>query len=206
MDLTVWSQLALICILGAVSPGPSLAVILKHSIKGGRFQGFLAGIGHGLGMTFYALIAVIGLVTFFEKIPYFFPIAQIIGALFLIFLGTKMIISFIVKKNTKNKKEEKFSQKQGFLEGFLIVFLNPKIAAWTFALFSQFVKPYATISEQIILIFTVGGIDAFWYCIVATITSTKIMVSRLKNYGNVVDLTIGVILILLALKMILEVS
>ncbi len=91
------------------------------------------------------------------------------------------------------------------MEGFLIVFLNPKIAAWTLALFSQFVKPYATISEQIILISTVGGIDAFWYCLVATITSTKMMVSRLKNYGNVVDLTIGVILILLALKMILEV-
>ena len=206
MDLTVWSQLTLICILGAVSPGPSLAVILKHSIKGGRFQGFLAGIGHGLGMTFYAFIAVIGLVTFFEEIPYFFPITQIIGALFLIFLGTKMIISFLDIKNTKNNKEEKISQKQGFLEGFLIVFLNPKIAAWTFALFSQFVKPYATIFEQIILISTVGVIDAFWYCLVATISSSKMMVSRLQNYGNVVDLTIGVILILLALRMIIEVS
>ena len=129
MDLTEWSKLALICILGAMSPGPSLVVILKNSIEGGLTQGFFAGIGHGLGMSFYALIAVFGLVTFFENIPQFSPIIQIIGSLFLIFLGTKMIITCLAKKIEKDKKEEKIkiNQKKGFVEGFLIVFLNPKI-------------------------------------------------------------------------------
>ena len=63
MILTEWSKLALICILGAMSPGPSLAVILRNSISGGRKQGIFAGIGHGLGITLYALIAVFGLIT-----------------------------------------------------------------------------------------------------------------------------------------------
>ena len=102
MDLTEWSKLALICILGAMSPGPSLVVILKNSIEGGLTQGFFAGIGHGLGMSFYALIAVFGLVTFFENIPQFSPIIQIIGSLFLIFLGTKMIITCLAKKIEKD--------------------------------------------------------------------------------------------------------
>ena len=208
MDLTEWSKLALICILGAMSPGPSLVVILKNSIEGGLTQGFFAGIGHGLGMSFYALIAVFGLVTFFENIPQFSPIIQIIGSLFLIFLGTKMIITCLAKKIEKDNKEEKIkiNQKKGFVEGFLIVFLNPKIAAWTFALFSQFVKPHATISEQIILISTVGGIDALWYCLVATITSNRLVASKFKIYGKIIDLAMGIILVLLALKMIWEVT
>ena len=63
MDFTEWSKLALICILGAMSPGPSLAVILRISISGNRKQGIFAGIGHGLGITFYAVIAILGLVT-----------------------------------------------------------------------------------------------------------------------------------------------
>ena len=71
MDFTEWSKLALICILGAMSPGPSLAVILRNSISGSRKQGVFAGIGHGLGITFYALIAVLGLVTFIKNIPNF---------------------------------------------------------------------------------------------------------------------------------------
>ena len=62
MSITQWSQLVLICIMGAMSPGPSLAVILRNTISGGRTQGVMSGIGHGLGITFYAVIAVAGLV------------------------------------------------------------------------------------------------------------------------------------------------
>ena len=69
MDFTQWSQLALICVLGAMSPGPSLAVILRNSVSGGRTQGIMSGIGHGLGITFYAVIAIAGLVAMFKNIP-----------------------------------------------------------------------------------------------------------------------------------------
>ena len=119
-----------------------------------------------------------------------------------------MIITCLAKKIEKDNKEEKIkiNQKKGFVEGFLIVFLNPKIAAWTFALFSQFVKPNANISEQIILISTVGGIDALWYCLVATITSNRLVASKFKIYGKIIDLAMGIILVLLALKMIWEVT
>ena len=65
MNITQWSQLILICIMGAISPGPSLAVILRNTLSGGRIQGIMSGIGHGLGITFYAVVAVSGLVTLF---------------------------------------------------------------------------------------------------------------------------------------------
>ena len=206
MILTEWSKLALICILGAMSPGPSLAVILRISISGGRKQGLLAGIGHGLGITLYALIAVFGLITFINNIPNFFITSQLIGSLFLIWIGSKMIISFIVSKNTKKEEYKKnISEKEGFVEGFLIAFLNPKIAAWTFALFSQFVKPSASLNEQIILVSTVGGIDAFWYCIIAILSTTKGLVKTLNHYSKMIDLLMGIILILLAFGILFEV-
>lgn len=34
MTLTVWLSLFTICILGAMSPGPSLAMVAKHSLAG----------------------------------------------------------------------------------------------------------------------------------------------------------------------------
>ena len=52
MNITQWSQLIFICVLGAMSPGPSLAVILRNTISGSRTQGIMSGIGHGLGITF----------------------------------------------------------------------------------------------------------------------------------------------------------
>ena len=173
MNITQWSQLVLICIMGAMSPGPSLAVILRNTLSGGRTQGIMSGIGHGFGITFYAVVAVAGLVAIINTIPHFFSVAQIAGSFFLIWLGGKMIISFFKKDYAAiENMPSKNSSHQGFLEGFLIAFLNPKIAVWLLALFSQFVRPDALLAEQVVLVSTVGVIDASWYCLVAFLASS----------------------------------
>ena len=203
MDLTQWSQLALICLIGAISPGPSLAVILRNSVSGGRQQGIMTGIGHGIGITFYALIAVTGLVTIFKTIPHFFLIAQITGSIYLIWLGSKTILSSLSKKENGNENSQ-VTGKQGFIEGFLIAFLNPKIAAWLLALFSQFVQAEASFREQIVLVSTVGGIDTAWYCLVAVLVSSGGLVEGLKRNAKHIDLGMGFLLILLAAGMLMR--
>ena len=115
MDFTQWSQLALICVMGAMSPGPSLAVILRNTISGGRTQGLMSGVGHGLGITFYSVVAITGLVALLKTVPNFFLIAQIIGSLFLILLGGKMIISSIGgKQNNGELKQSTITEYRGF--------------------------------------------------------------------------------------------
>ena len=203
MNITQWSQLVLICIFGAMSPGPSLAVILRNTISGGRIQGVMSGIGHGLGITFYAVVAVAGLVAIINTIPHFFSIAQIGGSFFLIWLGGKMIISFFKKDYALNKKKQsKISAHQGFLEGFMIAILNPKIAAWLLALFSQFVQPEALLAEQFVLVSTVGVIDASWYCLVAFLASSGKLVTGLQHNSSRIELGMGILLIILAAGMI----
>ena len=202
MNLTQWSQLALICIMGAMSPGPSLAVVLRNTVSGGRTQGIFTGIGHGLGITFYSVLAIAGLVTLFKTIPHFFLIAQIVGSIFLIWLGANMIISAISSGESKNEETiPRVSGRRGFFEGFLIAFLNPKIAAWLLALFSQFVQPEAAFPEQLLLVSTVGAIDATWYCLVVILASSGGLVKGLRRSAKRIDLVMGVLLILLAAGM-----
>ena len=55
MDLTTILALSFVCAMGAMSPGPSLAVVLRNTISGGRLQGIMTGVGHGLGFGIYAL-------------------------------------------------------------------------------------------------------------------------------------------------------
>ena len=201
MNITLWSQLVLICIMGAMSPGPSLAVILRITLSGGRTQGIMSGIGHGLGITFYAVVAVSGL-ALFNTIPHFFSVAQIAGSFFLIWLGGKMIISFFKKDYAANENmPSKYPAHQGFLEGFLIAFLNPKIAVWLLALFSQFVQPDALLAEQFVLVSTVGVIDASWYCLVAFLASSGRLVKGLQYNASRIDLGMGILLIILAAGM-----
>jgi threonine/homoserine/homoserine lactone efflux protein len=205
VDLTQWSQLALICVIGAMSPGPSLAVILRNSVSGGRQQGIMTGIGHGLGITFYALFAVAGLATMFKTIPHFFLVAQITGSIYLIWLGSKSILSSLSKAQIKNENvHSQVTGKQGFIDGFLIAFLNPKIAAWLLALFSQFVQAEASFHEQIVLVSTVGSIDTAWYCLVAVIVSSGGHLEGLRRNAKRIDLCMGILLILLAAGMLIR--
>ena len=63
MSPEAWLALAMVFTLGAMSPGPSLAVVLRNTISGGRKQGIATGIGHGIGFGIYAFTAALGLAT-----------------------------------------------------------------------------------------------------------------------------------------------
>ncbi len=204
MTFSQWGQVALVCLLGAMSPGPSLAVVLRNTVAGGRLQGLATGVGHGLGMLFYALVAVAGLVTLFQTIPHFFEIAQWLGAAFLTWLGVQMIRGGWHELQAPPVAPPDAlppSGRRGFVEGFLIAFLNPKIAAWLLALFSQFVHPEAAWSEQAVLVSTVGGIDMSWYSLVVVLASSGNWIERLRRHKPRLDLGMGALLLLLAFSM-----
>ena len=51
MDIETLLGMSFVCTMGAISPGPSLVVVLSNTIVGGRMQGMMTGIGHGLGLS-----------------------------------------------------------------------------------------------------------------------------------------------------------
>ena len=61
MDPEAWVALGAAFILGAASPGPSLAVVLRNTMVGGRTRGVATGAGHGFGFGLYAFLAAAGI-------------------------------------------------------------------------------------------------------------------------------------------------
>ena len=100
MTFIFWLQFATVCVAGAMSPGPSLALIIRNSITINRFAGFMTAVGHGLGMGVYAVFAVTGLSIILTANELIFQLIQIIGILFLLYLG----FQFIFKKNEEIDK------------------------------------------------------------------------------------------------------
>ena len=45
----------------AMSPGPSMVVVLNNAIFKNKINGILTALGHGLGISIYAICAVIGI-------------------------------------------------------------------------------------------------------------------------------------------------
>ena len=163
MTFFIWSQFAIVCVIGAMSPGPSLAVVIRNNINYNRVAGILTSIGHGLGIGVYATLAVLGLGLILQANQTIFLLIQIFGLIFLFFLG----LIFIIKKDSQEKIEENHNQLNSFLQGFLIAIINPKIIIWFTAIYSQFISLEATIVFNTILVLTASIIDAIWYIIVS---------------------------------------
>ena len=170
MDIESLLWMSFICAMGAISPGPSLVVVLRNTISGGRTRGVMTAIGHGIGFSIYAFVAVMGLSSVLLANEQIFLLLQSAGALFLIWLA----FSMITHKNSVSSEENEQSVYKGFLEGFMIAFLNPKILVFLVAIFSQFINSDITDYGRFIMAITAGIIDTIWYVLVAlTLADTK---------------------------------
>ena len=191
MDINSILILAIVCASGAISPGPSLAVVIRNTITGGRAQGIMTGLGHGIGLTIYAFIAVMGLSSMLIGNQTLFVSIQIAGSFWLIWIGCNMILSSPNESSKKNVD----SRKRGFVEGFMISFLNPKILVFFVAVFSQFIHNELTNIDRTIIVMVAGVIDTFWYVFVAMLLAGSNFIDKIKKYSVWIDKFTGVLLI-----------
>lgn len=192
MDLTAISAAAVMFILGATSPGPSLAVVLRNTMIGGRSRGLACAVGHGLGFGFYAVTVVFGLVVIMENNPDIFTLMQIIGGLFLLYLGIEMI------RNKSKVIEQSEGKREGFFEGFLIAFLNPKIAVFMLAVLSSILDPGMSSETKWVIAGMGMTIDTIWYVLVALVLSNSTMLTKIEDNQRNLNVTTGVLMIGLA--------
>jgi threonine efflux protein len=194
MEITAWLSLATICILGAMTPGPSLAIVLKHTVAGGRTNGVIASITHGIGVSLYALLTVLGMAVLIKETPWLFNLIKYAGAGFLLWLAFK---AFTAKSSLAKIAylSQALTIKASAWQGFLIAFLNPKLAIFFLALFSQFINAEASWLQKSIMVATVGGIDTLWYCLIATLLSHSKLLDKLRNNIHWVEKATGVALL-----------
>lgn len=202
MELHLWLSLVTICILGAMSPGPSLALVVKNTLSGGAQQGYATSISHGLGVALYAAITATGIGIIIVKSPVLFTIIQYFGAAFLLYLGIKAILSKPQGLGVNLEGNVSKSQVNGWRDGFLIAFLNPKLAIFFLALFSQFVDANASSTQKVIMTATVGVIDTLWYCLITLFLSRGQIMNKLKANNHIVDKITGCFLIALAARVV----
>jgi threonine/homoserine/homoserine lactone efflux protein len=198
MTFFLWSQFAIVCLLGAMSPGPSLALIIRNSINFNRTSGIVASIAHGLGICLYATVTVIVLEFILRNSELIFFVIQICGSLFLIILG----LIFVFKKNNENQIETFEINSSSFAQGFIIAIINPKILIWFTAIYSQFIDINASLLNKTILVLTPSIIDAIWYSLVAILVTGYGLKEILNKNKFIIQKTIGGVLILIAFSLI----
>ncbi len=87
----------------------------------------------------------------------------------------------------------------------MISLLNPKLALFFIALFSQFVSVGNDWSAKATIVLTPLIVDGLWYTLIALVLSHSNILDKLKSRAKIIDQLSGVVLILLALRVVITV-
>lgn len=198
MSLSLWLSLVAVCALGAMSPGPSLALVLRHTLGGGRASGVSAGVAHAFGVGVYALLTVWGLGALMARQPLLFQLISWAGAAYLAWLGIQALRSrpgeFI------EPQQQATARLRAARDGLLVAFGNPKLVVFFVALLSQFVTPDLGLAGKLIIVLTAMLIDASWYVLVALTLSNSRILPLVRRQAHWLQRLTGVVLLGLALR------
>lgn len=191
MNNLFWVQFAAICLIGAMSPGPSMALIIRNSIKYGRLSGILFSLGHAIGIGVYATVSVLGLQFILINNLFLFNAIQFCGSVFLLILGILFLRDTAHNLSLENEQKNVNS----FMQGFAISILNPKILIWFAAIFSQFIEISSTNFVKLAMVLIASSIDGLWYIILTIVVTGFGLKQFLEHNTNIIQKISGVILI-----------
>ena len=175
--------------LGAISPGPSLLMVIRNTIVGGRRRGVMCAVGHGIGFGLYAGVAIFGLIVLLEQAPQAFLVLQLIGIALLFWYG------WLMWHHAKDEIEESIeSEARGFLEGFSIAFFNPKIALFLVAVLAQVLDAGMSLATKLVIGFIGMAIDMVWYVLVAVFLTGTPILEWLRDNGAIVNRVTALVL------------
>jgi threonine/homoserine/homoserine lactone efflux protein len=200
MPLSLWLSLAAVCAMGAMSPGPSLALVLRHTLGGGRAPGVAAALSHALGVGFYALLTVWGLGALIVRVPPLFQAITWAGAAYLAWLGIRALRAG--RTGVLEAGRLSTSRRQAAREGMLVALGNPKLILFFIALLSQFVTPDMSLAAKALIVLTAMVIDGAWYVLVALGLSHSRVLPWLQLRSHWINHITGVLLLALALRVV----
>ena len=201
MSLIIFLKIFSVCLLGAMSPGPSMVVVINNAIFKNRYHGILTSLGHGIGIGIYALFAVLGIGLVIKTNLFVFSVIKIVSIIFLIYLGFKSIT---------NQDELDFDKRElkdgitSFFQGLSISLLNPKIFIWFVAIYSQFMSIENDIILNTYLILTAGIVDATWYIILTLLVTSSVALRFIKSKSFLLQTFVGYVFILIGLLLLTQ--
>jgi cysteine/O-acetylserine efflux protein len=169
-------------LISSFTPGPSnissASMAVLHGYR--NTLGYQAGLAAGV----FLLMLISGWLstTIVQMFPSFEPIMRYVGAAYILYLAfgiLKASYMFI----------EKDSKPLGFLHGFLLQILNPKLFIYAFTLFSAFLATMTRNLTVLLLVVTLLAVVAFCatstWALFGTAIKTHLHHARLKMIVNI---------------------
>lgn len=180
----LFSAFLLASLVLALTPGPGVLYIVTRSLAQGRRAGLLSAAGVALGNIGNALAASVGLAAIFEASSTAFTVVKLAGALYLIYLGVRMLL--ISSDREAIVTPTSAAPGRVFRDGFVIALLNPKTTVFFAAFLPQFFSPAAPAMLQGMVLGTlfvaIAAVTDIFYAVAAGTASQALHAGRLQRF------------------------
>lgn len=187
-----------VVLLGAMSPGPDLAVVIRRSAVSGRAYGMAAAAGIAVGVFAWVMAAATGIAALLAASATAFTVVKVVGAGYLLYLGVKALRAASRKGGAVEldlPDPGKKSSWAAFLEGLLTNALNPKAAFFFVALVPQFVSAHASLGDALVLSAIALAGTVLWFLVVANVVGALRRLFRRPAVRRTIDGLTGAALI-----------
>jgi len=157
------------CFLLAIVPGPTVTVIIANALARGTVAGLAIILGTQLGLVTMIIVVAAGLEALVSFMGQAFDWLKLLGAAYLVWLGWKMLRS----SGELGTAEAAGGKSLGatVLEGFLVIWANPKALLFFGAFLPQFVDLSGPTFPQILILglffMLVAGATDSLYAVIA---------------------------------------
>lgn len=204
-NLAIIGTIALIHLLGAMSPGPDFVMSVRNSLSYSRRTGIFTAIGFGLGVAVHVTYCIAGIAVIIARSVMIFSIIKYLGAAYLFFIGMRSVFAGSSGMEiAEERKKEDISTIAAVRIGFLTNILNPKATLFFLGLFTMVISPSTPRS-----ILVVAGVimvinTALWFSFVAVFLNQRFVRSFLGRFQSYFNRAFGGALVLLSIRIALS--
>ncbi len=169
-----------ILLVGASSPGPSVAMLIGVATTQGRAPAMMATLGIATGSLTINLLTMLGVGLILSQAAWAMSILRLIGAAYLLYLAYGAFRKALNPPEFQLLAEQRTSPMRHFMRGYLLQVTNPKAIAFWLAIAS--VGAVEGANALVVAIFIAGAFAISFSCHAAWALALSVAPVR-RAYG-----------------------
>ena len=187
-----------------ITPGVDMALVTRHGLRHGRQAALAAAFGINAGIAVWTFAAAFGLAALIAASAIAFSVVKIAGAVFLIYLGLKALLSARSGGADPPITSRHPSSGAAFKQGLASNLLNPKIAVLFTSLLPQFSSRGSSVAGLLVLGGLFNGLGLVWLTAYALVVARSRNVLSRPRIKSALDAVSGCVLVGLGLRVAFE--
>lgn len=199
VDINILLAVSVIWAVAVITPGPNFFITVHTAVGTSRKLSIFTVMGIVAGTLVWSLSGYLGISILFKTVPILYFSLKIIGGLYLINVGFKLL--FRRKNELKSDTGKYNSAISCFRLGLLTNLLNPKTAAFMTSLFAATIPANPSIEIGVLSVTIICLISALWYSLVSVIFSYEAAKRMYEKQKRRIEKIAGTIFIGFGLKL-----